>query len=140
MASPINERYIAKQIIAALALAGIDAYVYHISKFDSIYIRFGDARLGTIRIANHISKKENLHYKWNILKTGLKSKDPYWAKSDGKYQYYCRYPDFSQLIINLLITLKTIRKNNIAEQRYNIPNHKRKYFGDDQKPLKQISL
>lgn len=41
-------------------------YIYHISNNDSVYIKFQDKRLGSIRISNH-SQRNKYKYKWNIL-------------------------------------------------------------------------
>lgn len=46
-------------------------YVYHISKYDSIYIKFENEQLRTIRLADH-SGRVKYKYKWNLNIVGSK--------------------------------------------------------------------
>lgn len=57
-------RIIVKTIINATEKYGV--YIYHVAKFNSVYLKFDDPRMGSVRIADHYSKKDHLKYTWNI--------------------------------------------------------------------------
>ena len=40
-------------------------YLYHVSRYDSVYLKFKDERLGSIRIADHTGRTK-YRYKWNL--------------------------------------------------------------------------
>lgn len=53
-----------KQVLRRLKALG--ANLYHVSKFDSIYIRFRNKKLRSLRIADH-DGREKYKYKWNLV-------------------------------------------------------------------------
>jgi hypothetical protein len=56
-----------KQVLRRLKALG--ANLYHVSKYDSIYIRFRNKRLRSLRIADH-NGREKYKYKWNLVLHG----------------------------------------------------------------------
>jgi hypothetical protein len=58
-------KIIAKSVINAMEKYGV--WIYHISKYDSVYLKFKDTKMGSVRIADHESHKTHLKYTWNIL-------------------------------------------------------------------------
>ena len=46
-------------------LKSISPYIYHVSRWNSVYLKFQDKRLGSVRIGDH-SGREKYRYKWNI--------------------------------------------------------------------------
>lgn len=58
---------IRKQIIRELGDVG--AYLYYGAKSGSQYVKFGDPRLGSLRIADH-EGIEKYPYRWNVLVGG----------------------------------------------------------------------
>ena len=69
-------RDIATKLVKKLSKHG--AWVYHKAATGSIYIKFGDPKLCSLRIADH-NGRERYRYKWNLMLDGLKS----YKKMDG---------------------------------------------------------
>lgn len=63
---PTHEEKIARYVIDYMSDYGL--ILWHVSKHDSVYLKFKDTRLGSIRIANHKSTKKYT-YKYEINST-----------------------------------------------------------------------
>ena len=50
-------------------LEDLGAWVYHISKYGSVYIKFEDEKLRSLRVADHPGRKK-YKYKWNLMTKG----------------------------------------------------------------------
>lgn len=63
--TPITHQNIAKKLVEELKLLDIGCYVWHVATTGSVYIRFDDCRMASIRIGNH-DGREHLKYKYNL--------------------------------------------------------------------------
>jgi hypothetical protein len=73
----------AQELLVLLRLAGIEAYIYNKAKTGSVYIRFKDARIGSIRVGDH-EGRQKYSYKYN-LRLDI---DKTYTKKDGKVERY----------------------------------------------------
>ena len=53
-------------------LSNLGAWVYHRAATGSVYIKFADPKLCSLRMADH-EGREKYRYKWNLMENGLKS-------------------------------------------------------------------
>jgi len=75
-----------------LDLSEYKPYIYHVSKYDSIYIKFQNEKLRSIRLADH-SGREKYKYKWNLNIVGSQRKE----EDRGVLRFYYpvgKYQDF----------------------------------------------
>lgn len=56
---------IAKKLVQSLNDKGIKCYIYHQSKYNSVYVKFEDERMRSVRIADH-KGREKYKYKFNL--------------------------------------------------------------------------
>ena len=112
--------YIAKNLINNLHELNIDAYIYHESETsNSMYIRFKDARIGSVRISDHSSKKYSYKYE---IRTDLEY-DGKWLKTDGKWQFFINARKWKKMIPILQERSEFVQKWKPRE--YYTPEHKK---------------
>ncbi|QDP55920.1 MAG: hypothetical protein GOVbin8609_52 [Prokaryotic dsDNA virus sp.] len=70
------------------------AWIYHVSRFDSVYIKFKNTFLRTIRIADHKGRKQ-YRYKWNLE---IKGKNSRVSDKDGIVRHYYCLEDINCMI------------------------------------------
>lgn len=98
-----------------LALGELEPYVYHTSSWGSVYIKFPDQRIGSLRIADHPSRK-HYRYRWNLL---LKLGDHPGSVKKGKVTrwYYSKH-SVDHMVYHILNYAAAIhRKDRQQEQR-----------------------
>lgn len=61
---------IAKELIKELDLIGVKSYIWHCATTGSVYVRFEDNRIGSVRLGDH-NGKDKLKYKFNIRSDNL---------------------------------------------------------------------
>lgn len=99
------QQNVALQIIKKLKDTNIGSYPWYISKGQSVYIRFDDPRMGSIRIADH-KAKEKYKYKFNITnepltrseKRNKTKKKIKWIKNNNVWQAFLHKNYFEQII------------------------------------------
>lgn len=114
---------IADKLILLLKENEIDAYIWHEATTGSIYIRFNDERMCSIRIGDH-EGKEKLKYKFNI-RTDLKLSKGIWKKDDNIWRYYLPIHLWKEIIPILIKRKEEVKNWNESKYKYNIPSFKK---------------
>lgn len=78
-------------------LNSLGAYIYHESVGGSVYIKFRDERMGSIRIADHPGRKK-YKYRWNLRVDIEESR----VKFDKIKRWYYRVADFEEMMVHIL--------------------------------------
>lgn len=115
---------IAKKIIAELAKNDIEAYIWHAATTGSVYIRFGDQRMGSLRLGDHPGRSK-LKYKYN-LRSDISNKHKRWLKDKGTWRFYLQLNSWKEIIPVLVDRAKTVKTWPKAKYNYTIPHFKRK--------------
>lgn len=81
-------------------LEGEGAYLYHVSQFDSVYIKFKDEDLKSLRVADHNSQGmcKKYKYKWNLMIDG----ETKIAADNGIVRFYFSLLDIDMLISSII--------------------------------------
>ena len=115
---------IANKLVIELKEVNIEAYIWHVATTGSVYIRFNDNRIGSVRLGNH-DGREKLKYKFNIRNDmGLKSGK--WIKDEDKWRYYIPCEKWKELIPILQKRSEEVKQWEESKFSYTIPNFKRK--------------
>lgn len=112
---------IAQNILKKLEDAKINAYIWCEAKTGSVYIRFENPLMNSIRIANHNSIQK-YKYKYNV-RTDYKNCKGVWKLDDKSWRYFISY-EYIDNLINLLKTKHKEVKTKEPKYSYNIPKHK----------------
>ena len=115
---------IAKRLITELAAKGINAYIWHSATTGSVYIRFEDVRIGSVRLGDH-NGREKLKYKFNI-RNDIGRKHKTWVKDDGVWRYYVLAHNWKQIIPVLVDRANEVKKWDKPKFQYTIPYFKQK--------------
>jgi len=123
----MKEKYkfgkIAQELIEKLESAGINAYIWHKATTGSVYIRFEDNRIGSIRLGNH-NGIDKYKYKFNI-RSDIKFHAEGWRKENDVWRYYI-HAEHWRAIIPVLIRRKNQVKNwDSNKYQYGIPSYKK---------------
>lgn len=114
---------IANKIIACLAEKNIKAYLWCVAETtNSVYIRFEDPRMCSIRLSDHAGKK-HLKYKYNLL-SGI-SKDQ-WVKDDGTWRYFLPMNRWKEIIPIMEKRAEQVKSWPERKFDYKIPSFKQK--------------
>ena len=114
---------IAEIIIEELAKKGIKAYIWHTATTGSVYIRFEDNRMCSVRIGDHNGKKQ-LRYKYNI-RSDITAKNKGWIKDNEIWRFYLPVDLWEELIPVLIQRNKDVQKWPPARYKYKIPSFKK---------------
>lgn len=93
-----NTRHVVDYLIAKLHKE--QAYIYHSATTGSVYIKFDDERLRSVRVADHPGR-DKYKYKWNV-RVDAKFSEPWLEVDNGIERYY--YP--SRCIKELIKDIK----------------------------------
>jgi len=117
----MNFKKIADQIVIRANEHGLGAYIWHNSETsNSVYIRFKDSRMGSIRISDHKGKSK-YKYKFNMRSDVRQAQ---LNKGDGFWRWFFPINDIDGLMEQLLKRME-ISKNWEKKYEYGIPAHKR---------------
>ena len=115
---------VAKKIVSTLASEGIECYIWHVATTGSVYIRFADPRMCSIRIGDH-DGKEKLRYKYNIRSdSGFKSG---WVKDENIWRHYLpinRWAEITQLMKDRREQIAGWKENS-PKYEYGVPKFKK---------------
>ena len=115
---------IANKLIEELKEEGIDAYIWHTSTHGSVYIRFSDNRMCSIRLGDH-NGRSKLKYKFNIRSdSGIRYKK--WIKDKDIWRLYLpehKWRDLIPILIDRHKRIQMWETNKYPD--YYIPKHKR---------------
>ena len=114
---------VANNLIFELTQLKIGCYIWHIATTDSVYIRFKDNRMGSIRIGDH-DGREKLKYKWN-LRNDLKPRNCGWKKDDKTWRYYLPLTQWKELIPVLQKRHEEVQIWPESKFEYGIPSFKK---------------
>lgn len=116
---------IANKLVSELNDLGIGSYVWHAATTGSVYIRFDDNRMGSVRIADH-KGREKLKYKFNIRTDVKTSPEGKWIKDDNKWRFYLSIQHWKNIINVLIKQHEHIQSNPESKYSYTIPKYKQK--------------
>ena len=114
---------IAKKLILELTSLGIKCYVWHMATTGSVYIRFEDNRMCSIRIGDH-DGREKLKYKFNI-RTDKKIKEKKWVKDGETWRLYIPHNQWKEIIPHLQERFEQIKSWPESKFKYGIPSFKK---------------
>lgn len=84
----ISNRRIRNVVRAIMnATRNLEPWIYHVSKFDSVYLKFKNEKMGSIRIADH-AQRNHYKYKWNV-RLDASSKSKVWFDGQVMRHMYC---------------------------------------------------
>ena len=110
---------IANKVIEELDKQGIKSYIWHKATTNSVYIRFEDNRIGSIRLADHRGR-ERLKYKWNIFFNKCKEE---WIK-DETWRYFVQGQNWKNIIPQIVNRANQVKDWNNYKYYYTIPKFK----------------
>jgi hypothetical protein len=120
-----KSEWYAQEVISALTQQDVVAYVYHRATTGSVYIRFADSRIGSVRIADH-NGRDHLRYKFNMRKD---VKHFFTKKEKGILQYFVPMTKVGiQKLVMLIKERQTHVKDWQVKHRYNVPLYKQKEY------------
>ena len=109
-------------MIGKLSKEGIPAYIHSEARTGSVYIRFEDARIGSVRIADHPGI-EKYRYKWNVRtdrEFRQKEEEHGWKQDDNTWRLFCT-PETRDQIIQAIKDRNTKIEKGDAPPRYGYP-------------------
>jgi len=113
---------IASKLIVELGRKEIEAYIWHAATTGSVYIRFQDARMCSIRIGDHEGRSK-LKYKYN-LRSDMSMGRAKWIKDNGVWRYYLNLSQWKD-IIPVLEARKEQVKDWPKKYEYHVPHFKK---------------
>ena len=119
MTKNIVEKTIAENVVKMLNSLNIQCYIWHLATTGSVYIRFDDVRMGSIRIGDHPGR-EKLKYKWNIRLDKVKEG---WRKDDT-WRYYVRHNNWKNIIPFIQKRAEEVKQWKEAKYTYTKPAFK----------------
>lgn len=124
MNTSVNFKEIADKLISELEKKEIEAYVWHVAKTGSVYIRFSDSRMCSVRLGDH-NGRSKLKYKYN-LRSDIKPDECGWKKDDGTWRYYLSIKDWRKMVYALEDRHHQIQDWPESKFKYTIPKYKQK--------------
>ena len=116
-----NFESIAKCVVKRANEHELNAYIWHVATTGSIYIRFKDNRMCSIRIGNH-NGREKYKYKFN-MRSDIRRKRL--EKDKEIWRLYFPVGDINNLIEALLERKKRIQTWKETKYHYGIPYFKK---------------
>ena len=115
-------RHIAQKTVDALIERGVFCYIYHEATTGSVYIRFENPVIGSVRLADH-DGRAHLKYKFNLLLGNVKKG---WRKENNKWRYFADLSDWKDLVDVIVKSADYVKENDITTDRtYFIPGFKK---------------
>jgi hypothetical protein len=113
---------IANKLITELKKEGIGAYIWHEATTGSVYVRFEDHRMGSVRIGNHAGR-DKYQYKFNI-RSDMDGKGR-WLKPENTWRYFQPMQTWREIIPLIVKRAKDVQEYDGAKYQYGIPSWKR---------------
>lgn len=98
-------------VVNALNTYGLGAYVYHRALTGSIYVRFKNPNLRSLRIGDH-DGREKYQYKFN-LRSDLEKAG--WKVENEKWRYYCPHNKWEWMVKEILKRWEIIKDWEIPQ-------------------------
>lgn len=115
---------IANCVIDVLTERGVGCYIWRKATTGSVYIRFDDNRIGSIRIADH-EGRSRLKYKYNLMIDGNFGR-PKWVKDDGRWRCYADAKCYLDLCVLIVQQSEKVKQYSEPKFSYTIPKFKQK--------------
>ena len=115
----MNFNKIADQLILKLNALGVGCYIWCRATTGSVYIRFEDVRMGSIRLGDH-DGKDKLKYKFNI-RSDWKGKNLQWLKDGEQWRLYIKSNEWESLIPILVKRAEDVKGYAPSRYNYGIP-------------------
>lgn len=115
---------LANCVIDALTERGVGCYIWHKATTGSVYIRFDDNRIGSIRIADH-EGRSRLKYKYNLMIDGNFGR-PKWVKDDGRWRCYAHSKCYMEMVLLIIQQSEKVKQYSEPKFSYTIPKFKQK--------------
>lgn len=112
----------ANKIINLLKENNVEAYIWHKATTNSIYIRFKDNRIGSIRIADH-EGRDKLKYKFN-LRSDLHLSKAKWQKDGDLWRYFAPINQYKEMVAQIINRAKQVSTWEETKYSYNISKFK----------------
>ena len=113
---------VANKLLVTLKEIGIEGYIWHVATTGSVYIRFKDNRMCSVRIGDH-NGREHLKYKYN-LRNDLPGNHKVWVKDENIWRCYLRLTDWKNLVPILKDRFDQIQTWPPSKYEYKIPKFK----------------
>ena len=114
---------LANKVISELNSLGIECYLWHKATTGSVYIRFKDVRMGSIRIGDHPGR-DKLKYKFN-LRNDMGLSVGKWIKNGDNWRYYAPFEKWKELIPVLQKRFQDVQTWGPSKYQYTIPSFKK---------------
>ena len=119
----MNFTKIANKIIAELQKEGVTAYLWHKATTGSVYVRFEDPRIGSIRIGNH-NGRDQYQYKFNV-RSDMKGNGR-WIKPEKTWRYFQPLETWKDIIPVIVKRAQDVAQQGTpVRYQYGIPSWKR---------------
>lgn len=106
---------VAKDAMRRFKSHGIETYIYHVATTGSVYVKFTDERLRSIRIGNH-NGRSKYRYKWN-LRSDVKRH--YTENDRGATRFYFNMDtELPMFIQRVLQYYNTIKRNEVNHENH----------------------
>lgn len=111
-------------MIHALTEHGVGCYIWHKATTGSVYIRFDDNRIGSVRIADHEGRSK-LKYKYNLMIEGNFGR-PKWVKDGERWSCYAHAKCYLDLCLLIVQQAEKVKSYSESKFSYTIPKFKQK--------------
>lgn len=116
-------RDVANYVIELCQGFGVKAYIWHVAKTGSVYIRFYDQRIGSVRIGDH-DGREQYKYKYNI-RIDNKHVNGKWLKEGDVWRFYVHVSKWWLVVPQIVDRAQKVKEwGTPAKYSYGIPKHK----------------
>lgn len=117
-----KNKAIANLVIEELNKRGMEAYIYHTATTGSIYIRFANPNMKSIRVGDH-EGREKYSYKFNlrsdVTTTGWKIDD------NGVWRYFCPFSKWKWLVEQIIKRKDIVKDWDSRYGDYKTPSFKK---------------
>lgn len=117
----VEMKSIADKLVLKLNEIGIESYIWHFATTGSVYIRFKDPKMCSIRIGDH-NGRGKLKYKYNLRRDSVKFG---WVKDDDVWRYFLPLNRWQDLIPILQERSIQVKDWNDSKYNYKIPSFKK---------------
>lgn len=116
---------VAKKLVAALNENGVECYIWHVAKTGSVYIRFKDNRIGSVRFGDHEGRTK-LKYKYNVRSDRGDAHFGKWERDGDQWRFYISVANYKGIVPVLIDRAEQVKKWQKSKFTYTIPKFKQK--------------
>ncbi len=93
----MTNKELAQNIILSLKIYNIEASIFKVAQSGSVYVHFGNTKLGKLRVGDHKEKK-SLGYRWQLRTDIITSKV---IQDKGHNQFFYPEDEIPQLVSHI---------------------------------------